>query len=127
VPEVGSRETLTALTGADRVVSSLRLYPEARAAVVREARIHRLPGSRSARARTLLERFWRDVDRIAPTEALVHRAGDLAESQRLRGYDAVHLASLEQLSMEDPVLLSADADLLGAAQSLGFAIVSLTD
>lgn len=110
----------------DRAISSVLLYPEARAAVARAARSNRLAGGRFTATRALLERLWRDVDRIAPTEALARRAGDLAELQGLRGYDAVHLASLEEMSVEDTVLLSADTDLLRAAGSLGFATIDLS-
>ncbi len=71
--------------------------------------------------RRRVEALWGALDRIEPSDALVHRAGDLAEEHGLRAYDAVHLASVEQLSYEDAVLAAADGDLLAAARERGFA------
>jgi len=54
------------------------------------------------------------------------RAIELTRRQKLRGYDAVHLAcalflqeTLAAHSLPDPVLLSADQELLEAAQGEG--------
>lgn len=124
VPEPGSTEAITAWDDAEHVVSSLLLYPEARAAIGRAARSHRL-GSRALRAaRSQLNRLWSEVDRIEITERLAREAGRLAELHALRAYDAVHLASLASVEDRETVLVSADGALLEAARALGFATVA---
>lgn len=72
-----------------------------------------------------LERFWAAIDRVEPTEALARRAGELADAHGLRAYDAVHLASFEQVADPEAVLVSADGELVDAARSLGFTTAPL--
>lgn len=59
------------------------------------------------------------------TDRLVTRAGELATTHALRGYDAVHLASFEEIAEPDGVLVAADGALLGAAAHRGFTTVPL--
>jgi hypothetical protein len=66
-----------------------------------------------------LEWLWEQVDAVAVDEPLARSAADLAERCGLRAYDAVHLASALSLPEEDVVLVSADRELLEAAQALG--------
>jgi predicted nucleic acid-binding protein len=68
-------------------------------------------------AREELEALWRDVNCVELTSQLARRAGDLAESHRLRGYDAVHLASFEEVAADDGVLVTTDDELLAAARA----------
>jgi predicted nucleic acid-binding protein len=70
-----------------------------------------------------LARLWAEVDGLSLTEQLAVRAGELAEIYALRGYDAVHLASVEAIADEDTVLVTADHDLASAAASLGLVAV----
>ena len=53
---------------------------------------------------------------------LAHLAGELAERHGLRGYDAVHLASV--ISIDDPGLLTAtwDGELAAATFACGYAV-----
>lgn len=122
--EPGSTEAIAAWHDAERVVSSLLLYPEARAAIGRAARSHRLEDRALRVARSALDRLWRDVDRIAITERLAREAGKLAELHALRAYDAVHLASLQSVNDRETVLIAADGALLEAAHAHGFATVA---
>ena len=62
---------------------------------------------------------------VEVTEALVRRAGVLAEEFALRGYDSVHLAAVEEIADEDVVLAAGDRDLLSAAEALGIAVADL--
>lgn len=57
------------------------------------------------------------------TEGLVADAADLAESEALRGYDAVHLAAA--LTVEAAILTSADSALCEAAQRRGLHVAAL--
>ncbi len=61
----------------------------------------------------------------SPTAALLRGAGDLAEEHGLRAYDAVHLASLEQIADAETVLVAADGDLPAAARARGFTTAQL--
>ena len=69
--------------------------------------------------RRLAERLWQLVDSIEITPPLAARAGDLAEEQGLRAYDAVHLASAEAVADAETVVVTADHELRAAAQRLG--------
>jgi predicted nucleic acid-binding protein len=80
-------------TQATAVATSLVTLVEARAALAR--RRHRLDLS-PAQYRRGLRQFTDDWDRlvrIEVNERLVTRAADLADAHRLRGHDAIHLAS----------------------------------
>jgi hypothetical protein len=121
VPEQGAAATAELWLVADRRVSSLLLYPEVRSALARAARANRLGRHQLAAARRRVEGLWAAVDRVELTEVLGRRAGDLSERFSLRAYDAVHLASVEQVGDPDTVLASADDSLLAAARALGFA------
>ena len=69
------------------------------------------------------DQYWLiDVD-----QEMVVRAIELTRRQKLRGYDAVHMAcalflqeTLLRHNLPAPILLSADHDLLAAAQAEGF-------
>ena len=71
------------------------------------------------------DQYWLiDVD-----QETVVRAIELTRRQKLRGYDAVHLAcaiflqeTLLRHDLPAPVLISADLELLAAAQSEGLAV-----
>jgi hypothetical protein len=49
-----------------------------------------------------LDADWPHVLTIEVSEKLSRRAGDLAERQRLRGFDAVHLVSFLSIAEEFP-------------------------
>jgi predicted nucleic acid-binding protein len=104
-------------------VSSLLLYPETRAALARAQRARRAGSRGIATARERIEALWASIDRVEVTESLAVRAGELADGHGLRGYDAVHLASLEHVGDTDVVLVTADRDLVEAARSIGFATI----
>jgi uncharacterized protein len=50
---------------------------------------------------------------------IVVRATELVYSEALRGYDAVHCASTDQITDDDLVLASGDRALLAACARLG--------
>jgi uncharacterized protein len=104
---------------ADRIVSSRLTYAEGRAALAAVRRAGRLTSIRYAEAKSSLESQWRQIDQIEPSEALCRAAGELAERHRLRGYDAVHLASTIEVAAEDIVLATDDRALARAALAEG--------
>jgi len=68
----------------------------------------------------MLEALWADVEVVEITPQVAQAAGDAAEQQGLRGYDAVHLVSALHTSAD--VLVCADTDLLRAAHACGLAV-----
>ncbi len=109
-----------------RVVSVRLLYPEARSALAKAERMGRLSAQQREAAIVELETIISEVDHIEVTEALAHRAGELAQAHGLRGYDAVHLAAASAVADSDVVLVTGDSDLANAANSIGIA-VSITN
>ncbi|HTO00197.1 MAG TPA: type II toxin-antitoxin system VapC family toxin [Microthrixaceae bacterium] len=105
-----------------RVVSARLLYPEARAALARAERMGRITQRQLRLAVVELESVVAEIDHVELTEAVARAAGELAETQGLRGYDAVHLASAESVADSDLVLIAADSDLVEAAAAIGLAV-----
>lgn len=95
-------------------------YVEARAALAAADRAGRLGVEGHAIARDALEQLWLQIDRVTVTSALVATAGDMAESEGLRGYDAVHLAAA--FAARATVMAAADRQLLVAAMRNGLDI-----
>lgn len=106
---------------ADAVVSSRMLYVETAAALAQAHRMARLDETEYTACRRLLDQLWPQIDIVEVDEPLILRAAQLAESLALRGYDAVHCASAEQLEDTDLVAASGDKRLLEASRGLGVA------
>ncbi len=64
------------------------------------------------------------MDRVELTAAVAQRAGDLADTFALRGYDAVHLAAAETVADADMVMVAGDG-LCDAASGLGLAVARI--
>jgi predicted nucleic acid-binding protein len=110
---------------ADRVVSSRLVYAEGRAALAMARRLDRVDEYELRTAVQDFESLYQQLDIVEVTENLVRHAGSLAERFALRGYDAVHLASAQQVHDSDMVIAAGDQDLLRAAQALGIATSNL--
>ena len=108
---------------ADRRSTSVIAYAECRAAVAAAARSRRLTGSEARKAVAALNDVWPSLDRLAVSEEIVHRAGELAERRALRGFDAIHLASALAQAPEAS-LACWDDQLAKAARAEGVAIVT---
>ena len=98
----------------DYVVSAEIGYTEARAALAAAHRNARMSTRSLASAKAELEGLWVQVDVVVVNTVLIRSAGVLAESEKLRGYDAVHLAA--SLTSGARVFASADDRLLAAAR-----------
>ena len=109
---------------ADRVASVRLVYAEARAALAQAERLARLTPRQLPRLVDQLDGLYGQLDRIGVDDTLVRRAGQLAQAHALRGYDAVHLAALERIADDHPVMVSGDEDLCAAAAALGVATAS---
>ncbi len=103
---------------ADAVVSSRLLYVEAAAALAQAVRIGRLTEEERRSAGTLLDELWDEFEVVEVDELLVREAADLAQCYALRGYDAVHCASAQQLDDDDVVVAAGDRRLLTAWTAL---------
>ena len=107
---------------ADRRSTSMIAYAECRAAVAAAARSRRLKTADARKAVAALDDVWPAIDRLAVSEDIVHRAGELAEREALRGFDAIHLASALALS-PDAALACWDQQLSQAALAEGLSLV----
>ncbi len=96
-------------------------YVETRAALGAAHRNSRLTTPALRQAKAGFEDLWLQVAVVVVDTALIRLAGDVAESDKLRGYDAVHLAAA--ITGGAAVFAAADGRLLAAAQrhNLGIA------
>jgi uncharacterized protein len=106
---------------ADAVATSRLLFVEAAAAMAQATRLHRLRESHRRSAVRLLEQLWREFDVVEVDAIVMRRAAEVAHLCQLRGYDAMHCASAEQLDDADLVVASGDQHVVGACQQLGLA------
>jgi predicted nucleic acid-binding protein len=109
-----------------RVATSLVTYVEARAALARRRRAGDLTSAEYRRCVGDFTSDWERLVRVDVTEDLIHDAGRLAESHRLRGYDALHLASALALRGqvgESSMFASWDDDLTRAAGREGLTLL----
>jgi hypothetical protein len=112
--EVGANAAQRLWLDSDFVVCAEIGYAEARAALASARRGGRLDAHGLSTAKAELEALWTQVDVVPITTELVIAAGDLAEEEGLRGYDAIHLAAA--LAGQATVVATADSQLLAAAQ-----------
>jgi len=119
VAEEGSTEASDIWNGADLLVTSRLSYPEARAALAAARRSGRISRRQLDDAKSALEERFAEMELIEVSEDVTRSAGDLAELRGLRGYDAVHLASVLTLGLEDTVMVTWDRDLADAARRAG--------
>ncbi|SUA76357.1 Probable ribonuclease VapC46 [Nocardia otitidiscaviarum] len=121
VEEPSSRACRRFWDDADAVVSSRMLYVETAAALAQAHRMARLDDAGYASSRRLLDQLWPQIEVSEVDEPLILRAAELTDSLALRGYDAVHCASAEQLEDTDLVAASGDKRLLETWRALGVA------
>lgn len=124
IEEPGSEAARRLWDEADHLVSVRLIYAEARAAIAQASRLGRITSRQLPRVIEDIDSLYAQLDRLAVDEALVRRAGELAQEFELRGYDAVHLAGAELLDDPELVLVTGDRDLRESAAELGVAIVN---
>lgn len=125
VEEPGSARAAVIWDSADVVAAARVAHVEARAALAAADRGRRLSPEQVRRTRTELVGLWQQFTIVEITEGLVDAAGDLAEQERLRGYDAIHLAAALQVGAD--LLTSADSDLCAAAGRRGLHVANPID
>lgn len=117
IDEEGSERTELIWDSADALASAALVVVEGRAALAAAQRGGRLGTSQHRRARDEFAALVDELTIVEVTEDLIAAAADLAENEKLRGYDAVHLAAA--LTVEATVLTSADRALCDAAERCG--------
>ena len=122
VEEKGSDRAELIWQAADSVVSVSLVVVEARAALAAAARGNRLSTRQLSLAQAELAEFVDDLHLVEVTAELIEKAAKLAETESLRGYDAVHLAAA--LFVEAAILTSADSALCEAAERQGMHVAN---
>ncbi len=122
IDENGSDRAMTIWSSADAVASVSLIAVEARAALAAARRGWRLTEVQLRAAIAELEALVSDLHIVAVSDDLVASAAELADTEGLRGYDAVHLAAA--LTVDATVLSSADAALCAAAARHGLHIAN---
>lgn len=110
---------------AGSVASVSLVQVEAHAALASARRRGRLTPAQFQTAKAELASLVDDLHVIPVTEVVIDGASELAESESLRGYDAVHLAAA--LFVGATVFSSADGALCEAAARQGFHVANLLD
>ena len=123
--EEGSDRADMIWTAADLMVSAVPVIVEARAALAAARRAGRLSATQLRQAKVGLDGLIEELTLLEVTEALVCDAGDVAESDALRGYDALHLAAA--LAVGANVFTSADGALCEAAERRGMHVADPLD
>ena len=119
--EPGSSTAIQAWRAAKSVAAASVLYVEACAGLAAARRARRLSAVGHTESRRDLQLLWANLDVVIPDQPLCHRAGDLAAREKLRGYDAVHLAAA--LEYRADVVVCGDGDLLDAALNRGMGVI----
>lgn len=117
VDESGSEIAEQIWDSAETLVSSVLVRVEARAAFASAHRAARLSAPQHTHAKRGLDMLMDSLHLVEATDVVVQAAGELAESEALRGYDALHLASALEAGVD--VVASSDHDLCDAARRLG--------
>lgn len=122
IEEDGSDRAAAVWDATDHVVSATLIAVDGRAALAAARRGRRLTAGQYDKARHAYLALLDGIATVQITPELVDAAGDLAESEGLRGYDAVHLAAALEVTAD--VLCSSDIELCAAALRRGLAVAN---
>jgi uncharacterized protein len=124
VQEAHSSEVKTAARLAGTCAASRIAYVETLAALARLEREGLAPQT-AQEIRTSFETMWESLMLVEINRAITVRAAGLARTHRLRAYDAVHLASAQEIheTVPDTVFACFDARLNKAAMAQGMRVL----
>ena len=122
VDEYGSQRAELIWDSADALASVSLVVVEAAAALASAVRAERLSLVQHRSAKAEVADLLGDMHLIEVTDELIAAAAELAETERLRGYDAVHLAAA--LFVGATILTSADRALCDAAGRRGLHVAN---
>ncbi len=108
---------------ASAIVVSRVSHPEVRAAIAAAHRSGRVDRRVLRTSATWIERVMGNSLVVELDASLAREAGDLAERHRLRGFDALHLASALRASDGATTVATWDSRLGGAAHAEGLLVV----
>lgn len=123
VQEAGSSWIHRLFNGRERLLCNNLGYVEAVAALSRRA-----PESNLDQLISRLQLDWQEMTQLSIDSPQFEQAGHLALQYRLRGADAVHLASVLHLQTilaeveQSVVLVTSDSELFAAAQTAGLSV-----
>ena len=113
---------------AEAVVTSPLSYPEVMSAIRRAGADGRCTRNDAKFLREEFHSVWKDFHLVRIEEPLIQRAGDLVFQYKLKGYDAMHLASALALTGSGTKIAlffsSFDRNLNHAAKEEGFKVHS---
>jgi len=124
IHEPGSSEIDGLFEGGQGVSCSMLGYVELIAALSR-----RFTAAEVTDLESRLQLDWQDMTRVPVTDTILLRAANVARDYRLRGADAVHLATAMEIredlasSGERVVFVASDKELLAAAGANGFKVL----
>ena len=122
VDEPGSAEVQALVGRADVVATSVLAYAETRAAFARRRRERLMTAAEARSASRQLDADWPRLVTVICDDTLARAAGRLADAHGVRGADAVHLASFEEIlsrcNDEELHFSCADDQLARAARAL---------
>lgn len=123
IDEPGSDLAAELWDRATDVASSQLLYPEVRAALAAAHRQGRLTPATHHHAKNQVDELYDQLSIVRLDDTVARTAGDLAEAQGLRGYDAVHLATAQQITDESLVVATWDHQLADATMAAGRSVL----
>lgn len=130
IEESGSNAVSLAVNEAEQVCTHLIAYTELRAALAKAQRMNRLSAEQKNQLIPVIDQDWDNLNVILPTEMMIKRAAYLADQFGLRGYDSVHLAAAEAISLQvmpQPVIFACfDHNLNAAAKALGMNLLKIS-
>jgi predicted nucleic acid-binding protein len=126
VDEPGSDVAAELWNACDAALSSRLAFPEVCAALAAASRNHDLTESEATTAAGEWETFWASMRPIELSVDVERAAGELAARHRLRGADAVHLASALALGPADVTVAAWDKRLHAGAAVAGLAVAPAT-
>ena len=125
IHEPGADLMRSAAESADILVTSVIAYAEVRSAFARRRRFGDFSPEIHLSIKAKFERDWPEIEAVPIDDRKARRAGEFAELYRLRGFDAVHLASAEyfQRSLGPISFACFDDELSRAATACGMTVL----
>ena len=124
--EAGSDLAAELWNACDAALSSRLAYPEVCAALAAAGRSHDLTDSEVSAALQEWKLFWSSMRPIELSGEVERVAGELAILNRLRGADAVHLASALAVGSVDVIVAVWDRRLHAGVVAVGLAVAPAT-
>jgi len=123
--EPGAKSARAAALEAELIATSIVTYAEMRSAFARKLRFGDITAVARNRFKEQFELGWESFQIVPIEEDTVKRAGELAETHGLKGFDAVHLASANILGSRFGKVTFAcfDAELSRAASACGMELL----